>query len=383
MRSLHVYLASNQWDDLWIVQQPICFEIQREQPVLYVERFVSLFTVLRYPRLWRRLFTWLRGARRVTKNLHLLAPLPLFHLGHRLPWLFRLEFSIQGWWIRRWMRSMRHDEVLLWVDSPLYECAVRRLNERVSIYHVADEMSAFPTSDKRQMSRLEERLLAKVDLVFAAAEQLARDKARSHARTYTIWNAISTEAFSGAAAERDTAAVSAIRAPRIAFVGMIDDWVDLRLMAEAARALPDMSFIIIGDSRVDDTPLRGLPNVVRLGRRPRTSVPGMLGLCAVSIVPFKRTPLTERILPLKVFEALAAGIMPICTDFSADLEHLAEQGFTLVAKSDADFTTMIRRAVAEDTPARRTRFQEFGRAQTWSQRWTEMRTIIGRGVSRE
>src|SRR5436190_10827996 len=100
----HVYLASNLWTGLWIIQQPIAREIAKHEPVLYVERFVSLFTVLRYPRLWRRLFTWMRGARRLSPKLRVLAPLPLFHLGHRIPWLFRIEFQLQRWWILWWAR---------------------------------------------------------------------------------------------------------------------------------------------------------------------------------------------------------------------------------------------------------------------------------------
>ncbi len=59
----HVYLSSNFWDGLWIIQQPTCDQIARHAPVLYVERHVSLFTILRYPRLWKRLFTWMSGAR--------------------------------------------------------------------------------------------------------------------------------------------------------------------------------------------------------------------------------------------------------------------------------------------------------------------------------
>src|SRR5690349_1604019 len=65
----HLYLSSVMWDGLWIIQQTICNEIQKEEPVLFVERPVSLFTVIRYPHLWRRLLSWLRGARRVSPNL--------------------------------------------------------------------------------------------------------------------------------------------------------------------------------------------------------------------------------------------------------------------------------------------------------------------------
>src|SRR5882672_11546966 len=112
---LHVYLSSNLWESLWIIQQPICNEIQKDESVLYVERFVSVFTVLRYPRLWRRLFTWLRGARSLTRNLRVLAPLPLFHLGHRFPRIFRLEFAIQRRWIL-WWAGRGSKTRLLWLD---------------------------------------------------------------------------------------------------------------------------------------------------------------------------------------------------------------------------------------------------------------------------
>ena len=178
----HVYLASNFWDGLWIIQQPICNEMQQEEPVLYVERPCSLFTVLRYPRLWRQLFAWLKGARRVTPNLRVLAPLPLFHLGHRFPWLFRIEFLVQQYWIKLWAGRQAYALRILWVDHPLFSCAIGRCGESLAIYHVGDESAAFPTSHAKTIRSLEAALLGKVDLVFAAAEQLARDKRALHPR---------------------------------------------------------------------------------------------------------------------------------------------------------------------------------------------------------
>src|SRR5690349_4117828 len=103
--SEHVYLCSLFWDGLWIVQQPICNQIQETEDVLFVERPVSIFTVLRYPNLWKRLFIWIWGPRRVSSHLRLLAPLPLFHLGHRFPQIFRLEWKIQRWWVKLWARG--------------------------------------------------------------------------------------------------------------------------------------------------------------------------------------------------------------------------------------------------------------------------------------
>ena len=376
----HIYLSSNFWDGLWIIQQPIANEISREEPVLYVERFVSIFTVLRYPALWRRLFTWLRGARRVHPGLRVLAPLPLFHLGHRVPFLFRLEFAIQRWWIRWWAADDRVARRILWLDNPLYQCAIRRLGESVAVYHVADEITAFPTSHPEITRLLERKTLRRVDLVFAAAQRLADDKRRWQPRTHTVWNAIDPVAFARdvpADAVRD---IEAIPAPRIAFIGVLDAWVDLELLALAGRQLPLVHFVLVGPSHVDDRGLRGQPNMHLLGRRDRFVVPGILRRCSASLVPFKKTTLTERIVPLKIFEALAAGIVPVCTDFSVDLESFERDGYALIGRTPEAFVAAIARAVALDSPARREQLAAFGRRQTWAARWAQMRAALAEAV---
>ncbi len=371
----HLYLSCNFWDAFWIIQQPICNEIQKDEPVLYVERFVSVFTVLRYPRLWRRLFAWLRGARRLTENLRVLAPLPLFHLGHRFPGIFRLEFAIQRRWIL-WWAGRGSNTRLLWLDNPLYECAVSRLREQAAIYHVADEVSAFPTSHAEISQALERSVLRKVNLVFAAAEQLAADKRKWQPRTYTVWNAIDMRAFESEAPLERLQEIVRLPKPRVAFVGVLDRWVDLSLLELLATRLPHMHLLLIGPSHLDDQQLRALPNVHFLGRRDRFEVPSILRRCSASLVPFKKTKLTERIVPLKVFEALAAGIMPVCTAFSTDLDSLERDRFAVVGRSPDAFVAGVERAVAEDSTASRERLSRFGLRQTWRERWVQMNSVI-------
>ena len=375
MRS-HLYLSSNFWDGLWIIQQPIANEIAREEPVLYVERFVSVFTVLRYPRLWPRLFTWVRGARRISPRLRVLAPLPLFHLGHRVPWLFWLEFQLQRWWIRAWARTDRTEQRVLWFDNPLYECAVGLMGEALAVYHVADEITAFPSSHPEMMAILERKALGKVGVTFAAAEQLANDKRRWQPHTYTVWNAIDAQLFETDLPGSAMDEVERIPKPRVAFVGVIDAWVDLDLLDLVAQGLPSVHFLFVGPSNVSDAPLRALANTHLLGRRARNVVPAILRRCSASLVPFKKSRLTARIVPLKVFEALAAGILPVCTDFSVDLDALERDGYALVGRSPQEFVSAVKRAVAEDTAERRERLSRYGRQQTWQARWQQMRATL-------
>ena len=371
---LHIYLSSNVWDGLWIIQQPVAREISRTASVLYVERFVSVFTVLRYPSLWRRLFSWLKGPRQISPTLRLLAPLPLFHLGHRFPRLFRLEFVLQRWWIERC--ATRRGRRILWMDNPLYQCAVGEFDEDLSVYHVADEISAFPTSDPLITDRLERAMLAKVDVVFAAAEQLSEDKRRWQPHTHTIWNAIDASAFGADGSGPKVANVEAIPTPRVAFVGVVDEWVDLELLYLAATRLPQIHFAVVGPVKVSIERLRSLPNVHFLGRLDRSDIPGALRRCSASLVPFRKTKLTARIVPLKVFEALAAGILPVCTDFSMDLATLERDGHARVGRTSEEFVAAIQAAVAADSPAQRTRLADYGRRQTWEARWQQMAKVL-------
>lgn len=371
----HIYLSSNFWDGLWIIQQPISREISRDEPLLYVERVVSLWTVLRYPQLWRRLFTWLRGSVPRGERLWVLAPLPLFHLGHRFPWLFRVEMSLQRRWILRAARRIGlNGRRILWADHPLYESAVGAMDESLAIYHVGDEVTGFASSHGRTMRSLEETMLRKVDCVFAAAEQLAIDKRVLNARTYTVWNGIDPDAFAQRGEAQDP--LPGIPTPRVAFVGVIENWVNVELFELLADRLPDVQLLLIGPRVTLPPSLRARDNVHVLGRRPREEIPAILRRSKASIIPFRRSVLTERLVPLKLFEALAAGVMPVATDFSPDLHRLHDAGLTRVARSDEEFVEQVRQAVAADSPGQRRRLQEFGLRQSWAARWTEMREIL-------
>ena len=376
----HIYLSSVLWDGLWIIQQPICNEIQKQEPVLFVERVASLFTVLRYPRLWRRLFAWLRGARRVSPNLRVLAPLPLLHLGHRFPGLFRLEFALQRRWILFWARRRLRGarERVLWLDHPLFECAIGTMGESLAVYHVGDEVAEFHTSHRPTLTALEDRALRKADVVFAAADELARARDSRNRNTVAIQNAIDTSAFEATAPAAAFADIDGIPSPRVAFIGVLDRWVDVELLESTVRALPQVAFVIIGPVRVAVAGLRRLANVHFLGTRHRSLVPGLLRRCSATLVPFLASGLTARIVPAKVFEGLAAGTVPVCTAFSRNLEPFERQGLVLVARSPAEYAEHVRRAIREDSEQRRAELAAYGLRQTWAQRWKQMREVLER-----
>jgi glycosyltransferase involved in cell wall biosynthesis len=214
--------------------------------------------------------------------------------------------------------------------------------------------------------------------VFAAADELARARRPTNPNTFAIANAIDVAVFSSEPPGPEVADVARIPPPRVGFVGVLDTWVDLGLLAATARALPDVRFVIVGPRRVNDQALRALPNVHLLGPRDRRLVPGILRLCSASLVPFVANALTARIVPAKLFEALAAGIVPVCTAFSPNLDAFERQRLVLVARTGPEYVELVRQAIAADTPARRAELAGFGMRQTWRDRWSEMNSILRR-----
>lgn len=85
-------------------------------------------------------------------------------------------------------------------------------------------------------------------------------------------------------------------------------------------------------------------------------------------------------MPVKIYEALAAGIQPIATHFSTEVDALSAHGWVTVAASREAFIEAIRAAIRADTAENRTRLSTFGLSQSWTTRWQEMRSIMERVV---
>jgi len=252
------------------------------------------------------------------------------------------------------------------------------MGESLSVYHVGDDVAEFRTSHKPTMNRLEERALKRADVVFAAADGLARARVGKNPKTFAIQNAIDTSAFQAELPGLNFADIDRIPEPRVTFVGVVDSWVDIGLLEATARTLPHVSVVIVGPLNIDTGHLRRLDNVHFLGVRDRRLVPGILRRCSATLVPFVPNDLTARIVPAKVFEGMAAGIVPVCTSFSRNLDSFERQGLVFVARSPAEYVELVGRAVSEDSPERRATISGFGLKQTWSARWATMNEVIGR-----
>ena len=154
--------------------------------------------------------------------------------------------------------------------------------------------------------------------------------------------------------------------PHIAYAGTLDDRVDWHRVREVAERFNTGSVVMLGyvpDQSVLE-PIQGLTNVHLHRTVPREEITAVLGGADVCLVPHRRTPLTESMSPLKLYEYLAAGRPVAATDLPP--VRGIDDRVVLVADGE-DFADAVARAL-ELGPAGEDQRQEFLRKHAWRAR---------------
>jgi glycosyltransferase involved in cell wall biosynthesis len=98
-------------------------------------------------------------------------------------------------------------------------------------------------------------------------------------------------------------------APRLLYVGSLESRIDVASIGRAARAMPEASFALVGPM-LEPAPfeqLRELDNVTIKPAAGRAEVVSLVGHADACLIPHLRSPLTEAMSPLKLYEYLAGG----------------------------------------------------------------------------
>jgi glycosyltransferase involved in cell wall biosynthesis len=133
--------------------------------------------------------------------------------------------------------------------------------------------------------------------------------------------------------------------PRLLYVGTLDDRLDIEALRAVARAWPDGSLALVGplEDRAHLAPALAEPNVSLHEPVPREEVAALAHAADACLVPHRRTPLTEAMSPLKLYEYLASGSPTVATD----LEPVRRvDGPVVRVPAGGDFAAAVRQALA-------------------------------------
>jgi UDP-galactopyranose mutase len=256
----------------------------------------------------------------------------------------------------------------LWFYTPMALPLADGLAPRATVYDCMDELSAFKSAPPQLLVR-EAELLRRADVVFTGGPSLYRAKKDRHPNAHCFPSSVDAAHFGAAAGSplSDPPDQAAIPHPRLGFFGVIDERLDLDLLAAVAAARPDWQLVLVGPVvKIDPAALPRAANIHYLGQKCYADLPAYLAGWDVAMLPFARNEATRFISPTKTLEYMAAG-KPIV---STPITDVAEPYAHCVGLADAadGFVAACQSALAESRDARelrRVRYEQVLARTSW------------------
>ncbi len=228
--------------------------VARGWDVGYVSDPVSPLHLLQgmSPDLESRIALWRGGGCRVAERVWTHVPGALF-TPYDKP-LLRSHFVHRNWCrftlpsLKNALRRAGFDDVdLVLLDSPYAFGLLDLVKYRHAVARVADNFAGY-TRVAYAARALQKDMLGRVDLIVYTATTLEEGLKSTGKPLLHLPNGVRFDFFQ--AAPRDVpGAYRDLQRPIIVYVGAMEDWFDFDLINAAARALPEFSFVIIGDAR--------------------------------------------------------------------------------------------------------------------------------------
>lgn len=270
------------------------------------------------------------------------------------------------------------ENYIFWYYSPLFLSISDSFEPKLIVYDCMDELSAFKFAPEG-LKRSEEELFKKADLVFTGGHSLYEAKKHRHANIYPFPSSIDKQHFKLARTlSIDPQDQQSIPHPRLGFYGVIDERMDLDLIARVATEKPEWHFVLIGPTvKVDPNSLPRLSNIHYLGGKSYKELPSYLAGWDITIIPFALNESTRFISPTKTPEYLSAGKPVISSSIQDVVRPYGNKKLVHIADTPEDF---IKAAETELSVDDRTPWllevDVFLEEISWDKTWGQMMQLI-------
>lgn len=234
----------------------------------------------------------------------------------------------------------------VWVWTPMALDLAQRLDPGLLVHDVMDDLASFKDAAPGLLLR-QRRLLAEADVVFTGGPSL-------HAAVSRL-RPDGVHLFRSGVDTAHYAASRALRTPQdppvAGYVGVVDERLDLDLLAGLADALPDWRVRVVGPvAKIDPDDLPRRPNLEYPGFAAYDDLPAVMAGFAVALMPFALNDATRSISPTKTLEYLAAGL-PVVSTRVPDV--VADHADVVRLEDDARGFAAACRDLLDDDPDRR------------------------------
>lgn len=265
----------------------------------------------------------------------------------------------------------------LWYYTPMAMRWTAHLRASAVVYDCMDELANFRFAPA-EIGLLEQQLICRATVVFTGGRSLFDAKKGLHANTFCFPSSVDVAHF-GRALDHlaDPVDQAAIARPRVGYYGVIDERIDLDLIADVATARPEIQFVMVGPLakiREADVPITA--NLHWLGMKTYDELPSYLAGWDAAMMPFALNDSTRFISPTKTPEYLAGGKPVVSTPITDVVHPYADEGLVRIASTSAQFATAIDEALRDDRRDLQQRAGRFLANQSWDATWEGMERLV-------
>ena len=196
-----------------------------------------------------------------------------------------------------------------WLYTPMALPLAEALDPSLMVYDVMDDLASFRDAPP-ELGLRQRRLLKRADIVFTGGRSLQRSVVQRRPQgTHCFPSGVDPDHYAPAIALRRPNA-----RPVAGYVGVIDERLDLGLVADLAEALPDWRISMVGPvAKIDPAMLPRARNIAYPGPAQYADLPAVMAGFDVALMPFALNEATLSISPTKTLEYLAAGLPVVST----------------------------------------------------------------------
>ena len=307
------------------------------------------------------------------EGVHVIVP----HLNHST-----LDaVAAQSTMLRKLMGEQKIERYVSWYYTPMALPIAQDFEPLAVVYDCMDQLAAFKHAPPTLLER-ERDLFAQADVVFTGGYSLYEEKKHRHDNVHPFPSSVDVPHFAAARAPQEEPEDQKIlRSPRLGFYGVIDERMDLELIAGVAAARPDWSLVLIGPvAKVDEESLPRAANIHYLGGKTYAELPNYAAGWDVALLPFARNESTEFISPTKTPEYLAAGLPVVSTSIRDVKDPYEALRLVRIADTVEDFVAACDAALNDPLGGHLVKADEFLAQLSWDKTWREMSLLVERAV---
>ncbi len=278
-------------------------------------------------------------------------------------------------------------DYVLWYYTPMALSFTQHLEPVAVLYDCMDELSAFAHAPPA-LRQKEAELLRRADVVLTGGHSLYEIKRDLHPNVHPLPSSVDTLHFARARDlphGNEPVDQAWIPGPRLGFFGVIDERMDIDLVAAVAEARPEWQIVMLGPIvKIDPSALPRKANLHWLGMKKYQELPAYLAGWDVALLPFARNASTRFISPTKTPEYLAAGKPVVSTSIRDVIRPYGELGLVHIADTPEDFVGAVERCLDEAAEARaeRTaRIDELLSEMSWDHTYARVEELLSACIS--